>query len=195
MFKEENKLATLSPIASAISNHTVEAEPLELTEAQYEIVMSAYDNAYNDDRSETCPHYAMSANESNNKLRLDLRAVPLTLHMTFPEFIHVIAKPIFEGRFEGLEILTAHTNYDDRPLLLGEEIDELITVVTCYQLNDDGERIDDAHDIEIKVHWDSVMTETSNFRLVEKLFYDMSKVDFSAEHLNESLALIGNAKY
>lgn len=191
MHKEENKLATLSPIAAALVNGSVEAETLELTEAQSAIVHSAYDDAYNGDRTTYNPHYAVSANESSNKLKLNLSSVPLTFSMTFPEFMHVIAKPIFEGRFEGLEILGAGIKPINEKLLLGEEIDQLEAVVVCYQLNDEGKRNDNAHDIEITVNWHSSMTKTSDYRLIEKLLFDMGEVKFSAEHLNKSLALIG----
>jgi len=36
------------------------------------------------------------------------------------------------------------------------------------------------------------MTKTSDYRLIENLFHDMNEVDFSADKLNEALAIIGN---
>jgi hypothetical protein len=194
MYKEEQELATLTltPTAAAVFSNPIEAQTLGLTEAQSEIVMSAYDDANNGDRTKYYPHYVMSANESTNKLRLDLRAAAITFTMDFQEYMHLIARPVFEGRIEGLEIYEAGIVSVQEKVLLGEEIDQLEAGVTCYQLNDDGKRIEHAHDIEIMVNWHSSMTKTSDYRIIENLFHDMNEVDFSADKLNEALAVIGN---
>jgi len=194
MNKAEQELATLtlSPTAEAVFSNPIEAQTLGLSEAQSEIVKSAYDDANNGDRTKYYPHYVMSANESTNKLKLDLRAAAITFTMDFQEFMHVIARPVFEDRLEGLEILGAGIVSVQEKILLGKDIDQLEAGVTCYQLNDDGERIEHAHDIEIIVHWHSSMTKTSDYRLIENLFHDMNEVNFSADKLNEALAVIGN---
>lgn len=192
MYKAEQELATLSPTATAVFSNPIEAETLGLSKKQSEIVLAAYDKAYNGDRTGYCPHYVVSANEANNKLRFDLKAAPITFSMTFPEFIHVVAKPTFEGQLEGLEIFGAGIMCIQEKLLLGEEIDQLDAVVVCYQLNENGERIENTHDVEINVNWHSSMTKTSDYRLIEKLFYDLGEADFSTEDLNQSLELIGN---
>jgi len=194
MNKAEQELATLtlSPTAEAVFSNPIEAQTLGLSEAQSEIVKSAYDDANNGDRTKYYPHYVMSANESTNKLKLDLRAAAITFTMDFQEFMHVIARPVFEDRLEGLEILGAGIVSVQEKILLGKDIDQLEAGVTCYQLNDDGERIEQAHDIEIIVHWHSSMTKTSDYRLIENLFHDMNEVNFSADKLNEALAVIGN---
>lgn len=192
MNKEEQELATLTlaPTAAAVFSNPIEAQTLGLNEAQSEIVLSAYDDAYNGDRAAYCPHYAVSANETNNKLKFDLKSVPLTFSMDYLEFIHVVAKPNFEELFEGLEFFDVGIRSIKETLLLDKEVDQLEAVIICYQLNDEGERIENAHDIEINVSWHASMTETSDYRLIEKLFFDMVDINFSAEDLNQSLALI-----
>jgi len=191
MNNEEQELATLTltPTAAAVFSNPIEAQTLGLNKAQSEIVLSAYDDAYNGDRTAFCPHYAMSANDTNKKLKFDLTSVPLTFSMDFHEFIHVVAKPNLEGLFEGLEFFDVGIRSIKETLLLDEEIDQLEAVVICYQLNNEGERIENANDIEINVSWHASMTETSDYRLIEKLFFDMVDINFSAEDLNQSLAL------
>jgi len=107
MNKEEKELATLTPTAAAVFSNPIEAQTLGLSEAQSEIVKSAYDDANNGDRTKYYPHYVMSANESTKKLKLNLIAAPIRFSMSFHEYMHLIARPVFEERIEGLEIFEA----------------------------------------------------------------------------------------
>ncbi|MDX2370855.1 MAG: hypothetical protein QNK36_21045 [Colwellia sp.] len=169
----------------------IEAETLGLTKGQSKIVFDAYDWAYNGNRKKYCPHHAISANEETGNLELDLSAVALSFEMSLLDFIATIGKPYFEGRFTGLEIIDAGVFSVKEQLLYGIEPFEFTGVLICYQLDDTGERVKGVNDIEITVKWNTSMTKTSDYRLIEDLIFDLGKPDFTIEMLNKHIAKIG----
>jgi len=185
--KSQNAVSFIKDIKEAIA---LGAE-LDNDAGSSETLLSAYDEAYNEDRSKHVPHYALSTNPLTSNLKLDLSAVPLVFTLQLPEFVFAIAKPILEDRFEGLQIFDAGIVCTPENGLHGETINTLTAGITCYQLDEEGKIIEGAHDIEIMVDWHSSMTTTSNFKLIEKLIYDLPDPDFSLEALNESIAKIG----
>ncbi|AMJ93615.1 hypothetical protein AVL56_04390 [Alteromonas stellipolaris] len=183
----------LSATASAVNSQTnvnINAvnNIFEQSEAAYEAMVSIVGEPLR----QILEPYWLTANPDTNKLRLKLSSAPISLEMTFWEWIALILEPQLNGEFEGLQIID--TYFQGQKLYDLSHLDsaKLTSIVLCYQLDEDGERIEGANDLEISVYWHKDMTQTNDVLLIEKLFTDMVKRDFTIEHLDHYLALIGN---
>ena len=52
--------------------------------------------------------YWLTANPDTNKLRLKLTSAPISLEMTFWEWIALILEPQLNGEFEGLQVIDTY---------------------------------------------------------------------------------------
>jgi len=136
--------------------------------------------------------YWLSANSETKKLKFDLSAAPICFSMEFWEWVQLVLKPQLEGEFEGLRLIDSYSRTPIEYQMHNLESPSLQIIVLCYETDAENEVIEEAHDLEISIHWHKDMTNTDNAMLIENLLSDMCDDDFTIAELNQYLALIGN---
>lgn len=184
-----------SGIEKALMDVTLELTPPQtfgLTDSQSEIVLSKYAEAYKG--KYYCPHYTISADEITKKLKLDLRAAPLVFTWSFDEAISLFSLNKVQGHFEGFEFREYYgiqeVNNQPASMPVTKPIESIKGAFLMYQVDENGDPIDGMHDIEIMVTWNTQMTRTQDYLLIEALFERLSETDFSLEELEQRLAEI-----
>tara|TARA_R110001599_G_scaffold235453_1_gene434667 strand:- start:17325 stop:17891 length:567 start_codon:yes stop_codon:yes gene_type:complete len=161
---------------------------LDLTDAQEAIIEAA--------RKETCEdfdHYTFSANESTGLLEIDVVAAPIVWEWSFTEFISDFLTNKLKGHFKNIDVNMFYGTQNVNGLPSYQNmapIESSKVVFLMYQLDEIGEVQDEAHDIELIVHWHKSMTKTNDYKLIEQLFERLAELDFTLEELEQRLAQI-----
>ena len=173
------------------SQDFISPQTIGLTDGQASLVIAAHKAAYKDETF--CPHYTFSANESTNSLELDVAAAPLVWQWSITEFINVFMRNKLKGHFKKIDVVMFHgtETVNDVPSYQNlSPIESMKSTFLLYQLDEQGEVINDAHDIELSVYWHKSMTKTDDCQLIEQLFERVAEPDFTLEELEQFQPLI-----
>lgn len=175
----------------ATSQDLTSPQTIGLTDGQAALVNAAHKEAYKDETF--CPHYTFSANESTNSLELDVAAAPLVWQWSLTEFISVFMRNKLKGHFKDIDVVMFHGTETINGLPSYQNLSPIKSMkgaFLLYQLDEQGEVISDAHDIELSVYWHKSMTKTDDCQLIEQLFERVAEPDFTLEELEKFQALI-----
>lgn len=167
-------------------------QTLGLTEAESDLVLTKYAQAYKG--KPHLPHHTISADTVSGKLKLDLSSAAIQFEWDMDELVNLYTVNKFKGHFVGTQLWdyvgNKQINGQSAILPVVEPIESIDAVFLMYQVDENGNPIDDANDIEIVVSWDKSITRTDDYQLIEALFERLPAKDFTLEELEQRLAEI-----